>query len=504
MKKLIKLKHLFFIAFSLIIIQSCKKNEVVLSPTYGLPTITAVNPTAPTNFAIGRIIRIPLLLKAPGFLQKVEIKRNNVLIKTETYTQGGERTLEFSTVVDDAWIGTTQVFTFTLFDKNNQQSSVFSFSAQISNLAPTYTIAEVTINAQVFKRITGTINFDEKLDAATKWLISGVVNVDEIATLTINPGTTIYAETDATSMNVLAGGKIIANGTTALPIVFTSFVNAPGQTGTPVVGAWLGLNINGKTGVTAGSYKYLRIEFGGKAVDAFRLTDVNNLTTVEYIQVFRSGDNGLRINGGNVNVKYIVATANTAVGIRYGTAWVGKGQFLVATMNNTAMTGIQGRDANSFPTLANITVTGSILNGGAIAEGEGIRIRNGAKARVFNALVTGINTSFRASDGSENFIPTGEVFLRNSASFNNIANNTTGFHSSANLFNPTSGSYVASNSNSVAAFSIVNNYVGTANTNSVDTKTIDAFFDTANYTGAVQTGSDWTIGWTRNINGTIR
>jgi hypothetical protein len=512
MKKNLKAPYIMLLLSTILFSLACKKQEESIDPNYRKPVVSLVTGSNTGTFFISRTIKLDVQLTATGFLDKLEVKRNGTVIDTKSYTKGGAEVYNFEFKVAPELVGTSQVFTFDLFDKKGNKSDTFTYTANISNLTPTYEISTVTINNVAFNKVTGTINIDETFTSTANWLISGVVSVADGNTLTIQPGTTIYAETAGTSMNVIIGGKIIAEGTAAKPIVFTTINTAPGQTIAASPGDWLALNVNGNATTNSGIYKYVRVEFaGGKsnatpstATDAFKLINVANTTLVDYVQVFRSNDNGLRINGGNVNVKHVVVTANVAAGMRFGVSWTGNGQFIVANLAGPAMTGIQGRDLGSFPTLSNITITGSILNGGTVAEGEGIRIRNNAKAKVHNAVVTGVGTSFRASDGSENFIPTGEVYFRNGASFANTAGSTTGFHSSANSFNPSNSGYVESNKNTVTAFEITNNYIGTIADNALDPTTLGAAFTAASYIGAVEKGKDWTAGWTKTISETIR
>src|SRR5207253_40977 len=147
---------------------------------------------------------------------------------------------------------------------------------------------------------------------------------------------------NAGSVLVIArGSKIMAAGTAAKPIVFTSN-QADGQ---KTQGFWGGLlvlgaapiNVNklsnpasdeatfeafttaqpeGKFGGTnaadnSGVMKYIRIEFGGfnfvadREFNNLTLCGVGSGTTVDFIQVHRGSDDGVEFFGGTVNVKHI-------------------------------------------------------------------------------------------------------------------------------------------------------------------------------------------------------
>ncbi|MGL4632315.1 MAG: hypothetical protein ACRCVT_14030, partial [Leadbetterella sp.] len=445
-------------------------------------------------------------MKAPGFLNKLEISRNGKVEETIPYTTGGAIIYEFDKTVDPTWVGSSQKFDFVLYDNQNQKSDAYTFTAQISNIAPTYKIEDITRGGKAYKKITGNINIDETLASNVNWLLSGVINIEDLTTVTVEPGTTLYAETAATFVNVQPGGKMIANGTAARPIVMTTINRAEGETTAPAPGNWVGLTVNGSATVqNSGSYKYIRVEYGGNGNDAFKFVNVGSQTVVDYVQAYRSADNGFRINGGNVNIKHAVGTSNVAVNMRYGAAWKGTGQFWLSVSTAPATVGIQGRDADSNPILSNVTIVGPLLlPTPAATGGEGIRVRNNAKISMYNAIVSGVETSIRFSDGSENFVPTGKVIFRNSISSGNTANTGTGFHSSSSVFNPTSSSYVAANRNSVDRFTFTSSYIGTSTAVSVNPNTINPALEAANYSGAVQRGSDWTVGWVRISDSAIR
>ncbi|MGH7675176.1 MAG: hypothetical protein ACREMV_07875, partial [Gemmatimonadales bacterium] len=72
--------------------------------------------------------------------------------------------------------------------------------------------------------LTGDITASRTLDADTVYTLSGYVKVKNGAVLTIPAGTKIVGDTTAagSSLWILRGSRIVANGTAAAPIVFTS------------------------------------------------------------------------------------------------------------------------------------------------------------------------------------------------------------------------------------------------------------------------------------------
>ncbi|MCS7204099.1 MAG: hypothetical protein NZ853_00205 [Leptospiraceae bacterium] len=167
--------------------------------------------------------------------------------------------------------------------------------------------------------------------------MKGIVEVKEGATLTIEPGTVIKAETKSLLV-VLPGAKIIARGTKENPIVFTSAK----KEGERRPSDWGGVIIIGKAPIEAvpsapvtegerrysygppgtnepndnsGVLEYVRIEFAGGIFDASG-NDYNSLsmyavgkgTTVQYIQTHMGRDDGVEIFGGRVEPKYLLIT----------------------------------------------------------------------------------------------------------------------------------------------------------------------------------------------------
>ena len=168
-----------------------------------------------------------------------------------------------------------------------------------------------------------------------KYLIKGQVFVRAGAVLTIEPGTVIFGDKASKGTLVIdKGGKIIADGTAAAPIVFTSGQPA----GTRDRGDWGGLVILGNApvnqpdpaieGITpavifggtnnadnSGILKYVRVEFAGieltpnNETNSITLGGVGSGTQMDYTQVSFGGDDGFEWFGGSVNSKHLVAFA---------------------------------------------------------------------------------------------------------------------------------------------------------------------------------------------------
>ncbi|MCF8371527.1 MAG: hypothetical protein K9H64_07885 [Bacteroidales bacterium] len=166
------------------------------------------------------------------------------------------------------------------------------------------------------------------------YLLNGWVRVPNGVTLTIQPGTIIrgdYANQGA--LIVERGGTLIADGTAANPIVFTSnqapgsraagdwggiivlgyaTINVPG--GTAIIEGGVGSTFGGTNDAdNSGILKYVRIEFPGIAfspnneINGLTMGGVGSGTTLDYIQVSYSGDDSFEWFGGTVNAKHLIA-----------------------------------------------------------------------------------------------------------------------------------------------------------------------------------------------------
>lgn len=184
---------------------------------------------------------------------------------------------------------------------------------------------------------SGVITANETWTSNNVYLLQGVVYVDSLVTLTIQPGTVIRGTfgTNA-SLLIQRGAKLMAEGTQCNPIVFTS--NRPATQ--RAKGDWGGIVILGKArhngglnniieglspaeprnyhGGTddddnSGVIKYVRIEYGGfifsagNEINALTMGSVGRGTTIDYVQTSFNDDDAFEWFGGSVNCKHLVA-----------------------------------------------------------------------------------------------------------------------------------------------------------------------------------------------------
>ncbi len=292
----------------------------------------------------------------------------------------------------------------------------------------------------VYPATTTTVSTD--ITTNTTW--SGVVRlnnkvyVKNNAILTIAPGTIIRGDklTQGTLI-ITRGAKIIADGTAANPIVFTSneAVGARNE------GDWGGLvllglaknnqpggvaNIEGIVPTTdsqfggnfdndnSGILRYVRVEFAGialepnKEINGITFGSVGSGTIVDYVQVTLSGDDSFEWFGGTVNCKHLIAYRGLDDDFDCDFGYRGKVQFALS-IRDKDISDAPG-DSNAFecdndatgsaaqpktrPIFSNVTLVGPRGNGTiALPPGEkfekAFRLRRNSAVSVLNSLVTG-------------------------------------------------------------------------------------------------------------------
>ena len=201
------------------------------------------------------------------------------------------------------------------------------------------------------------------------YLLDGFVFVNDGQVLTIEEGTVIRAKTgqgeNASALIVSRGGKIIAQGNSINPIVFTcEGDDLEGSVPVFSKGLWGGLIILGNAPLNnenneahiegipiteprgiyggndddddSGILKYISIRHGGtnigseNEINGLTLGGVGSSTTIEYVEVISNYDDGIEFFGGTVNCKYIVSAFNGDDAFDYDLGYHGKGQFWLA------------------------------------------------------------------------------------------------------------------------------------------------------------------------------
>ncbi|MBX3148193.1 MAG: fibronectin type III domain-containing protein [Gemmatimonadales bacterium] len=283
--------------------------------------------------------------------------------------------------------------------------------------------------------------------ASNRYRLSGFIHVQNGATLTIEAGTVIEGDYDVvgSSLFVLRGARIVANGTANAPIVFTSsrpvgqrragdwgglilIGNGIINRGDPVIleGTGTGANnpaVNYAGGTNnadnSGTLRYVRVEFAGYAtapdaeLNTFTFAAVGSGTTLEYLQAMHGLDDSFEWFGGAVDGKYLVSYNSGDDHFDMSEGYVGRLQFVIAYQNvqviprpqagNIASDpqgiendGCAGANCNAgqtslpytIPVVANFTIVGP--PDGVMTQGSGnvgMMLRRGTGGHYVNGIV---------------------------------------------------------------------------------------------------------------------
>ncbi|MGI8765618.1 MAG: hypothetical protein ACR2KM_03765 [Gemmatimonadaceae bacterium] len=294
--------------------------------------------------------------------------------------------------------------------------------------------------------LSGNIAQNRTLYKDTVYTLSGYVKVQSGAKLTIQPGTRVVGDTTVTgsSLWILRGAQIDAQGTADAPIVFTS-ARSPGNR---KPGDWGGIIIVGngfinrtanpiytegpQNGVAenyaggsnfndnSGVLKYVRIEFAGYDVSNGQGQELNAIssyavgrgTTYDYVQAIGGLDDSFEFWGGAVDIRHMVSYESGDDHYDWTEGYSGRGQYLIALQTTVLQprsgSGTVSSDPRGFegdgceidkagctfankpysmPVWANFTVIGPGAGVFATTDGNGAVIRRGAGATFVNGVI---------------------------------------------------------------------------------------------------------------------
>lgn len=257
----------------------------------------------------------------------------------------------------------------------------------------------VTVGSQQHCRLPEVITSDLRLTAGPLYQLNGKVTIGEDmgpnpsapiagrrgATLTVDPGVTIYGGTSTARLVVSRGSKLNASGTLAQPITFTSandlgFGSALGLTNPrdplpasakddPYRGEWGGLIINGRAPINTGAapasstvcpastisqaegegdsgcyggndpndnsgvLRYVRVKYAG--VQFTPTNELNGIAwegagrggVVDYVQVHNGADDCFEWFGGSADAKHLICSGANDDGFDWTYGWNGRLQY---------------------------------------------------------------------------------------------------------------------------------------------------------------------------------
>lgn len=289
---------------------------------------------------------------------------------------------------------------------------------------------EVTpINVPTSTTLSGNITSTTTLTSDKEWVLKGYVYVTDGAKLIIQPGTIIKSDiSEKGALCIERGAQIVAEGTAAKPIIFTS--GRPAGEKTP--GDWGGIVILGraKTNRTSeptieggigrayggtndldnsGILKYVRIEYAGIAampnseINALTLGGVGSGTTIENVQTIYANDDAFEFFGGTVNAKNLYAYGTADDDFDFDFGYRGKVSYSVSKRdpqfvdNGDAGNGVEcdndgtGSTAEPFthPILDNMILVGPNDVASLPNHNLAMRWRRATQFEVYNSTIIG-------------------------------------------------------------------------------------------------------------------
>ena len=286
------------------------------------------------------------------------------------------------------------------------------------------------------------------LDPTQVYNLTGSFIVRGGATLTIPAGTRIEATGGTASYIAIAqDGLLYVNGTSTNPVVMTSgnAVKATGDWGGLVICGRANTNKGGSTGQTAtsevgdltyggnentdssGVIRYLRIEYTGAAFNATKefngvsLFGVGSGTVFEYVQAYKSGDDGIEFFGGAVNPRYLIALHSEDDAVDFADGFSGTIDYVF--IKDVAKAGVEGSNngdngaatPTTNATLKNFTILKGSLAGSEhgmyLKEGTGkwncqnIYIDGFTKGLKINSSTADANSNLNVDNGFVTFNP---------------------------------------------------------------------------------------------------
>ena len=342
---------------------------------------------------------------------------------------------------DDAGLEPNTAYRYRVASVRSGDTSAFSVERNVTTLQAG--------RGQALLDGANPIAANRTLYADTVYVLKGFVKIAPNVTLTIEPGTKIVGDTNTvgSSLYVLRGARLIANGTRDHPIVFTSQRTAPNRK----PGDWGGIVIIGRgvinrtaspiltegpAGVSenyaggtdnndsSGSLRYVRIEFAGYDVSSGNGQELNSLsmyavgrgTILEYVQSLAGLDDSFEWWGGAVDGRYLVSYEAGDDHFDWTEGYRGRNQFLIA-YQSTRLTprtgaGTSSGDPRAFegdgcdpavagctvsatgtsepfslPVFANFTVVGPGALAGFPSDGNALVVRRGTGGVFVNGAI---------------------------------------------------------------------------------------------------------------------
>ena len=423
-------------------------------------------------------------------------------------------TYTFTAAIDEA-VGDRQI-PLVVTDQSNQ------------SVETSFTLTVIGLLVELSEDITEDITFDPD----NLYTLNDSIDIENGATVTIPAGTVIRARVfgkDAddnyekvAAINVREASTLIINGTAEKPVVFTP------DSDSPEPGMWAGIEIKGGSGHV---FNYVRIEYAGteetnpsSAKPSLYFDDGVENSTVDYVQIHSPRDIGIRLNGGNVDLKHIVVNNSGGSALRFDDnddeGYVGNAQFIILNNPQGSHGGREIRTLDDASvTFSNVTGIGSGVafadpdDETSLATLDFARFESSSgPMRLYNCLIAeypddGVRGQ-RFVEG-EDLMTHSYIFRIGGVSDDGIlvgdqTQGTTALRANFVEFaKPQYNNMINAESSLIDGIEVGDYVPGETVTSDFDPTTLGAFFEAASFVGAIGQ-TDWTLGWTLNTNGEPR
>lgn len=356
-----KLLSMLMLAGLVTMFWACSEDETT-------PDGPSISEPAIVNVLVADVTELSFAVTIPGGYKSVEVSATGGTAAIESEPSAGATS--GNVVVNftaDANIGAASV-TLTITDSNDK------IATEVLNLTKGNTVT-----------VTSNISANTTWKSGRIYILATRVTVLNGVTLTIEPGVVIKGQggtgSNATALLVARGGKLMAEGTAASPIIFTSVLDEiePGEIESPnleptVNGLWGGVIVLGRARISAsnesgqlsevqiegiptsdpnglyggtddadnsGVLKYISIRHGGtnigsgNEINGLTLGGVGSGTVIENIEVVANQDDGIEWFGGTVSVKNVVIWNSFDDGLDTDQAWNGTCDNFIVVAPNT-------------------------------------------------------------------------------------------------------------------------------------------------------------------------
>lgn len=284
----------------------------------------------------------------------------------------------------------------------------------------------VPVKVPVTGEITGDLTVS-KTYAYGNYTLKGFAKVASGVTITFEAGSTITADKadGEDAFVILNGGKLIAVGTAAEPIVFTEKSKVAGSWGgiimygnAPIVNSataaapqtatsedGLGLTYGGADAThNGGTLKYVRVEYAGQVItqnskeqNGFSFYSVGSGTILENLVSYKGNDDGFEFYGGTVSMKNAISYGNSDDAFDWQDGWRGQDNTnWYAYQEGAANYGMEieaKRVNNSFwPKVTNITLkraAGTATEAQSEVQLDAIQFKSQGNGEYSNIIIDG-------------------------------------------------------------------------------------------------------------------